>query len=286
MTVQRILDDKGDQLVTLSYNENIRTIAKVLSAERIGAVILTDESGKLVGILSERDIVRLFAEDNTNAANMRAAEAMTRTVITCTVDTSIEDALALMSAHSIRHIPVVCESTPLGLIRISNSAHSIRHIPVVCESTLLADLVRSKEIQENLIESNRQSERLSRNLEEAAQYLTEARDSAQTANHAKSEFLATMSHELRTPLNAIVGFSQVIKGEALGPIGCPEYCEFVNHINTAGLELLGLVNAILDFANLEAGKDEIQEEVVEISGVIPGVIEFDSLLGIPRVSRI
>ena len=266
-------------MVTLSYNENIRTIAKVLSAERIGAVILTDESGKLVGILSERDIVRLFAEDNTNAANMRAAEAMTRTVITCTVDTSIEDALALMSAHSIRHIPVVCESTPLGLI-------SVRNLINFQQERLLADLERSKEIQENLIESNRQSERLSRNLEEADQYLTEARDSAQTANHAKSEFLATMSHELRTPLNAIVGFSQVIKGEALGPIGCPEYCEFVNHINTAGLELLGLVNAILDFANLEAGKDEIQEEVVEISGVIPGVIEFDSLLGIPRVSRI
>ena len=79
MTVQRILDDKGDRLITVSYTENIGTITKILSAERIGSVMLTDESGKLVGILSERDIVRLFAEDHTNAANMRAAETMTRT---------------------------------------------------------------------------------------------------------------------------------------------------------------------------------------------------------------
>ena len=175
MTVRKILDDKGNRLIALSYLENIGTIAKVLSAERIGAVILTDGSGQLVGILSERDIVRLFAEDNTDAANLRAAETMTRSVITCTVDTSVEDALALMSAHSIRHIPVVRENIPVGLI-------SVRDLIDFQRERLLGDLEASKQIQENLAESHRQSERMSRNLEEAAQYLTKARDEAQAAN--------------------------------------------------------------------------------------------------------
>ena len=264
MTIQRILDAKGNRLVTLSHLENIGTIAKLLSAERIGAVILTDGTGKLVGILSERDIVRLFAENDGNAAIRRAAETMARSVITCTVDTSIEDAFGLMSTHSIRHIPVVHENTPLGLI-------SIRDLIDFRQQNLLADLDRSKQIQENLIQSHQQSEQLTRNLEESAQYLSKARDDAEAANRAKFEFLATMSHELRTPLNAIVGFAQVIKAEELGPIGCSKYGEFVNDIRNADLDLLDLVNNILDFAKLESGEAEIAEEVVQIPDVIRSV---------------
>lgn len=264
MTIQRILDAKGNRLVTLSHNETIGTIAKLLSAERIGAVILTDGTGELVGILSERDIVRLFAENDGNAATLGAAQTMTRSVITCTVDTSIADAITLMSAHAIRHIPVVHENTPLGLV-------SIRDLIDFRQQNLLADLDRSEQIQENLIQSHRQSEQLTRNLEEAAHYLTKARDDADAANRAKSEFLATMSHELRTPLNAIVGFAQIIKGEELGPIGCSEYAEFVNDIHNAGLDLLDLVNDILDFAKLESGEAEIVEEVVQIPDVIRSV---------------
>jgi len=262
--IQRILDTKDNRLVTLPHIETIGTVAELLSAERIGAVILTDDTGKLVGILSERDIVRLFAENDGNAANLRAAETMTRSVITCTVDTSIEDAFGLMSAHSIRHIPVVHENTPLGLI-------SIRDLIDFRQQNLLADLERSKQIQENLIQSHWQSEQLTRNLEESAKYLTKARDDAEAANRAKSEFLATMSHELRTPLNAIVGFSQVIKAEELGPIGCSEYGEFVKDIHTAGLDLLGLAKDMLEFATLESGDAEIAEEVVQIPDVIRSV---------------
>jgi signal transduction histidine kinase len=265
MTIQRILDEKGSRLVTRSYLETIETIAKVLSAERIGAVILTDGVGKLAGILSERDIVRLFAENKDDIALISAENSMTRSVITCTVDTSIEDALAMMSAHAIRHIPVVREDFPLGLI-------SIRDLIDFRQQHLMADLERSKQIQENLIQSHRQSEKLSRKLEEAAQYLSKARDEAEAASRAKSEFLASMSHELRTPLNAIVGFSQVIKAEELGPVGCPEYGEFVLDIHKAGLELLDLVNDILDFAKLESGDAEIEEEVAQISDVIRSAV--------------
>ena len=92
MTVQRILDDKGDRLITVTYTENIGTITKILSAERIGSVILTDDRGELVGILSERDIVRLFAENYANAVNMPASEILPAIAVSPTRASSVLDA--------------------------------------------------------------------------------------------------------------------------------------------------------------------------------------------------
>jgi two-component system cell cycle sensor histidine kinase PleC len=105
-------------------------------------------------------------------------------------------------------------------------------------------------------------------LEQARLNSDEARRRAESANLAKSRFLATMSHELRTPLNAILGFSEVMKGELFGPHGVPAYKEYSNDIHASGQHLLMLINEILDLSRVEAGGYELKEELVSLAGVV------------------
>jgi PAS domain S-box-containing protein len=74
---------------------------------------------------------------------------------------------------------------------------------------------------------------------------------AEQANRTKNAFLAMMSHELKTPLNAIIGFSEMISGEMLGPIGNRAYLDYVNDIHASGNKLLAIINDVLDVARLE-----------------------------------
>jgi two-component system cell cycle sensor histidine kinase PleC len=105
-------------------------------------------------------------------------------------------------------------------------------------------------------------------LEQAKLNSDEARRRAESANLAKSRFLATMSHELRTPLNAILGFSEVMKGELFGPHGVPAYKEYSNDIHASGQHLLMLINEILDLSRVEAGRYELNEEPVSLPGIV------------------
>ena len=90
---------------------------------------------------------------------------------------------------------------------------------------------------------------------------------ANAANTAKSVFLANMSHELRTPLNAIIGFSSVMRDEVVGPLD-QKYREYAGDINAAGEHLLAIINDILDLSKIEAGRFELQPDVVSIADVI------------------
>jgi two-component system cell cycle sensor histidine kinase PleC len=105
-------------------------------------------------------------------------------------------------------------------------------------------------------------------LETARAISDEARRRAEEANLAKSRFLATMSHELRTPLNAILGFSEVMQGEALGPVGNVSYRGYIDDIHASGKHLLNVINEILDLSRIEAGKHELSEEAISLGLVI------------------
>jgi len=91
---------------------------------------------------------------------------------------------------------------------------------------------------------------------------------AEAANRAKSEFLSNMSHELRTPLNAIIGFAEIIKDQAFGPVGLPRYAEYANDIHESGRSLLQLINDILDLSKVEAGKMELQRTFVDVADIL------------------
>jgi signal transduction histidine kinase len=89
-----------------------------------------------------------------------------------------------------------------------------------------------------------------------------ARHEAVRANEAKSQFLANMSHELRTPLNAIVGFSEMLEQQVLGPVGAPRYLDYAQDIHVSGIQLLGMIERMLDLAEVEARKLTLAKALV------------------------
>ena len=100
------------------------------------------------------------------------------------------------------------------------------------------------------------------------QLLVESKRAAELANRSKSEFLANMSHELRTPLNAVIGFSEIIAGEHFGPVGTQRYQTYAQDIHDSGKHLLQIINDLLDLSKLEAGKQELHPEPVDLQAVI------------------
>jgi signal transduction histidine kinase len=98
--------------------------------------------------------------------------------------------------------------------------------------------------------------------------LGKAKEFAESANRAKSHFLANISHELRTPLNAIIGFSSILINQLFGPLGHNKYTEYSKDINDAGVHLLDIINDILDLSKAEAGRLSLVFEEVFIERAI------------------
>ena len=119
----------------------------------------------------------------------------------------------------------------------------------------------------SMLEYRGEKDALIAELEEQKSFSDEARRRAETANLAKSRFLATMSHELRTPLNAILGFSEVMKTELFGPMDNPRYREYAGNILDSGRHLLHLINEILDLTRIESGRYELHEEPLRLADI-------------------
>ncbi len=109
-------------------------------------------------------------------------------------------------------------------------------------------------------------------LESLVGDLISARDSAQSANTAKSQFLANMSHELRTPLNAIINYAEIIQ-EDLEAGDAETVVSDVGKIQTAGLHLLGLINGILDLSKIEAGRMEVEAHPFDASAILREAVD-------------
>ncbi|WP_245689568.1 amidase family protein [Roseospirillum parvum] len=104
--------------------------------------------------------------------------------------------------------------------------------------------------------------------------LIQERDVSETASQAKSQFLARMSHELRTPLNAIIGFSEVVRGQLLGPIGNDIYLGYADDIWASGHHLLELISDILDLSKIEAGTFTIHPQPLGLGDLLEASVPF------------
>ena len=102
---------------------------------------------------------------------------------------------------------------------------------------------------------------------EAMKALREAKEEAESANRAKSEFLSSMSHELRTPLNAILGFAQMLEFDPEDPL-TDRQKRSVGHVMKGGHHLLALIDQILDLSKIEAGKLELSFQIVNPAAVL------------------
>lgn len=111
-------------------------------------------------------------------------------------------------------------------------------------------------------------------LKRAEAAISAAKDEAQTANRAKSEFLAHMSHELRTPLNYILGFTQIMREQVFGPLGDERYLDYAMNVNHSGQHLLDLINDILDISKVESGEVILDETVFDLERVLQSCIRM------------
>ena len=103
---------------------------------------------------------------------------------------------------------------------------------------------------------------------EAERRLTAARDAAQAASAAKTDFLAQVSHEIRTPLHAILGFAEVMMEERFGPIGNERYKDYLKDIHASGKHVKSLADDLLDLSKIEAGKLELDFAPVDANNLI------------------
>jgi len=121
MTIATILRRKGNRVVSVGAGDEVGTIARILSENRIGAVLVQDTGGDVLGIISERDIVRCIAAHGADAVTLPAARLMTRALHTVTPRTRITDALEMMTDRRVRHLPVLEEDGSLaGMVSIGD----------------------------------------------------------------------------------------------------------------------------------------------------------------------
>jgi two-component system cell cycle sensor histidine kinase PleC len=165
-------------------------------------------------------------------------------------------------------VPVTVAIALNFLLRGSFDNYVLAALAVAAEGyfALLAHRLHSTTLA--TLEARAEKDALIGELEQAKSISDEARHRAESANVAKSRFLAQMSHELRTPLNAILGFSEVMKSEIFGGHAVPVYKEYSADIHNSGVHLLNLINEILDLSRIEAGRYELNEEAVSVVNVV------------------
>ena len=120
MTVKAILSVKGTEVLTIEPNTNLAAAAKLLAERKIGALVVTGADRRVVGIVSERDIVQELAAHGAASLDLPLTDVMTRKVSTCTMSDTISSLMERMTEGKFRHMPVLEQGRLVGVISIGD----------------------------------------------------------------------------------------------------------------------------------------------------------------------
>jgi CBS domain-containing protein len=140
MLVSHILKEKGRDILAIAPEATLFEAARVLSLNRIGALIVRDPKGALTGIISERDIVRAIAEDGASALAHTVGQCMTKDVATCEENDTIAEIMETMTRCRFRHMPVVEGGRITGIVSIGDVV-KIRIAETLREAQALKDYI-------------------------------------------------------------------------------------------------------------------------------------------------
>ena len=120
MKVSKILSEKGTFVATVSPQDTVLELCKVLSQHKIGAAVVSDDGEHVVGIASERDVIRSIAIDGAGVLDEPVQSIMTEAVAVCEMDNNTDDLMLTMTERRIRHVPVVEGESLAGIISIGD----------------------------------------------------------------------------------------------------------------------------------------------------------------------
>ena len=138
MKIGDVLKRKGSGVVTMRSDSTIDTVVRRMRLERIGAVIISPDGTSVIGILSERDILHALAEHGTGLLALKAEDLMTREVVTCSREDTLQSVMVKMTQRRIRHLPVVEQGQLAGIVSIGDAVKS-RLEEVELEANVLRD---------------------------------------------------------------------------------------------------------------------------------------------------
>lgn len=121
MRIDQFIDEKKVDIITCREEDTVHTAATLLTSNRIGAMPVVDADRELVGVFSERDIVRAFARQDLDVNRVRVGEIMTRNVVACAPGDEMTDAQQVMKQHGVRHLPVMDGGRLVGFISIRDA---------------------------------------------------------------------------------------------------------------------------------------------------------------------
>ncbi|KUO81133.1 MAG: CBS domain-containing protein [Vulcanisaeta sp.] len=130
MAIPKVRDIMREVLVTVRDNEPLLNVLRLMHGKNIGSVIVTNEEGKVIGVFTERDLVRVVA-NNEDVNSLTVGDVMTKNIIVVETDASLIKAVHIMAKHNIRHLPVVDEGGKVvGIISIRDAAITLARLLV------------------------------------------------------------------------------------------------------------------------------------------------------------
>lgn len=120
MKVRSITKNKGKPVIGLQPSDSLDKAVSLMMTHRIGSLVVTDETGRLVGILSERDLLTILHQKHAMWTPLTASDAMTPDPYTCEPDNTLEEVMNIMVDHNIRHLPVVYKGRLEGMLSITD----------------------------------------------------------------------------------------------------------------------------------------------------------------------